>query len=423
MSNPKRKSQDYLDLSRWEIQNFFRTKQSSEENLSVEKTSIKHAIQQFLKQNFIGWFGSYLKNRFGPRHPFKTYEGLEDKGIYAFENTYKMTLLSDWATNTEEAAAIAKLSAKQQPDCSIHLGDIYFVGNEEEIINNFDPKNNVWQYGKKGSLALPGNHEFYANGDAFYQVLLPRNMGILNKNGNRMLQKTSFFCLENAHWRVIGLDTGFHSSGIPLLEFIPFFSPDCSLHKKQLEWLENEVKINDPDDKRGIIFLGHHQYYCAFDRSYPKQGEQLKKIMAKAARPVLWFWGHEHFMGFYDKNAVGNGIEAYGRCIGNGGMPVELKKELDLGKVKASGLKYFDGRVRKTIKYPRLFGLGEPKNIEIGFNGFASLTFDGATLNVTYIDQNNTTIMEEKWQANEQGEVIQTQEKPSDFLKKYAQTK
>src|SRR5260370_599686 len=80
-------------------------------------------------------------------------------------------------------------------------------------------------------------------------------------------QKASFFCLENDHWRIIALDTGYNSIGLPLLEYV--FKPDCALPPELMHWLSTVVQPR-PDDPRGTVLLSHHQYYSQFDQWYPK---------------------------------------------------------------------------------------------------------------------------------------------------------
>ena len=63
-----------------------------------------------------------------------------------------------------------------RPHYSIHLGDVYFVGDASEVDENFlGIKNRAndyapccWPKGHKGSFALNGNHEMYARGIAYW---------------------------------------------------------------------------------------------------------------------------------------------------------------------------------------------------------------------------------------------------------------
>jgi hypothetical protein len=112
-----------------------------------------------------------------------------------------------------------------------------------------------------GSFALNGNHEMYALGKGYFDVFLP-TLGIRTSPGlEPQGQRASFFALKNRDWIVIGLDTGYYSTGIPLLEKL--FQPDCHLHDDLMTWLRTTVKPQLP--VRGVIVLSHHQYYSAFE--------------------------------------------------------------------------------------------------------------------------------------------------------------
>ena len=66
--------------------------------------------------------------------------------------------------------------------------------------------------GAKGSFALNGNHEMYADGNGYWRMVLPR-MGLKERGSEWGAgQWASFVCLENKHWRVVGLDTGYNST-------------------------------------------------------------------------------------------------------------------------------------------------------------------------------------------------------------------
>jgi hypothetical protein len=87
-----------------------------------------------------------------------------------------------------------------------------------------------------------------------------------------------------------------------------------------MAWLSDIVRPT-PNDPRGIVLLSHHQCFSRFDDCYPRPARQLAAFFP---RPVLWFWGHEHRLAIYEQNAIAGGVSAFGRCIGHGGMPVDL---------------------------------------------------------------------------------------------------
>ena len=134
------------------------------------------------------------------------------------------------------------------------------------------------------------------------------------------------------------------------------------------------VSCNSASDLRGIVLLSHHQYYSNFDDQYPKPAQQLTGFFP---RPVLWFWGHEHRMSLYDQFALKSKLTAYVRCVGHGGMPVEV------GGLKRNDapLVLYDERVYETFDTE-----------QVGFNGFLMLTLSRRTLTADYytLDQDAT---------------------------------
>jgi len=205
----------------------------------------------------------------------------------------------------------------------------------------------------------------------------PPTLGLISQ-GKPCGQKASFFCLENEHWRIIGLDTAYDSIGWPLLEY--FARPACALRPEQIDWFREIVRPRD-DDPRGIILLSHHQYYSRYDNWYPQQAKQLAEFFS---RPVLWFWGHEHRLAIYEEFGVRGGVRAFGRCIGHGGMPVELPPAKP--KHAQCVIEFTDRR-----HYPN------DENLTIGFNGFAKLSLHDNRTKIQYVDVHGATIFSESW--------------------------
>ena len=253
--------------------------------------------------------------------------------------------------------------------------------------------------GRKGSFALSGNHEMYARGNGYYGAILPR-MGLKEANAEWGIgQWASFFCLENRFWRVIGIDTGYNSTQFDFGKMPVFqkskwirkskrLKPKCQLPDPLINWLRTTI---DPGaDKRGLILVSHHGSHSAFSDWYQIPSIQLSEIIH---RPTIWFWGHEHKLAIYDKYAVPGGIEAYGRCIGHGGMPVERGLEPDIEECR---LLAWDNR-----RYEN----GEP--INVGYNGYANLSFDGPSLYIEYRDLNCALLLTEEWSVDVRSGVLE----------------
>jgi hypothetical protein len=387
--NRRRDLQDLQNLPRLPILSYLQ-KQAPPQAPRAKVESLAPAryplLAAFSPKRALKWGWEYLSHRIGPRHPFLTYAKSDaDQGIYQLEggDEIRIALAGDWATGTDEAACVAALIDEFAPHYSIHLGDVYYVGSRHEVEEKFlgiDNPNNgydpcLWPAGSRGSFALNGNHEMYARGYAYFDRMLPR-LG-LRTDGKPQGQKASYFCLENDHWRIIALDTGYDSIGWPFIENM--FPQVCALRAEQIEWLRTVVRPRH-DDRRGIVLLTHHQYYSRYDDCYPQQARQLSEFFS---RPVLWFWGHEHRMVIYREYGLRGGVRAFGRCIGHGGMPVELP--------------FHTKHPRCPIEFADKRHYRNDENLHIGYNGFARLTLHGNRLAADYIDVRGSVVFAETW--------------------------
>jgi hypothetical protein len=117
-----------------------------------------------------------------------------------------------------------------------------------------------------------------------------------------------------------------------------------------------------------------------------KPAQQLTEVLD---RPVLWLWGHEHRFAVYDKHAFDNGIDAFGRCVGHGGMPVALQDSITNTDCPYT---VYDHR--------RYVASDEPDSLVVGYNGYVNLTLNGPTANLQYLDVNGHTVVNETWGTN-----------------------
>lgn len=355
-------------------------------------------LSAFLPGHLLKWIPHVARFWFRKRHPFRDFtEPGHGNGIFQIEDQAKLGILGDWGTGTDESQFVAERVLEFKPDFTIHLGDVYYVGDENEIKENFlgeksSPYDPVqWPMGSKGAFALTGNHEMYARGNGYFNSILPR-MGLRNNASQWGTgQGASFFCLENRFWRIIGLDTGYNSAGfdfgrVPVLGKSKSlrqgvrFKPSCALPETLLAWLENSVRPEN--DRRGLILLSHHGSHSAFGEWYQIPAKQLARIIH---RPVIWFWGHEHKLAIYDKFGPPGGIESYGRCVGHAGMPVERGKPPDL---KCPWLAWDNRRYEN----------GE--DLDAGYNGYVSIKLDGPSMHAEYIDLNANSIFSEDWRVD-----------------------
>ena len=95
------------------------------------------ACAAFTPSSLWKWITEYFGNRIGRKHPFKDYSAVNsDKGVYTLQGDngeIRIALAGDWGTGTDEADHIAKLITAFQPHYAIHLGDVYYVGDQVEV--------------------------------------------------------------------------------------------------------------------------------------------------------------------------------------------------------------------------------------------------------------------------------------------------
>jgi hypothetical protein len=358
-------------------------------------------LSAFFRNRVFDWVFGYLKFRFGPKHAFQTYAGTGENGIYPLagdsyfrdatptDEPIRVGVAGDWATGTPESEEIAERIKDFQPHYTLHIGDVYYAGDRAEVemncLGRAPQGSNVrgveFPTGSIGSFAMNGNHEMYANGNGYFDVFLPVLGMRTAPNAKPAGQKASYVCLRNDYWDVIGVDTGYNSVGMPILEKLPWFQPSCKLPDPIEQWLRDDVKPSASG--RAIVLLCHHQNYSAFEDIFQTPARQLAQYIN---RPVLWMWGHEHRLAVYGKARTDGGIESFGRCLGHGGMPVDI------------------GSAIKHTEYPLVFHderlYQEVKNVRVGFNGLAQLTFRGRVLEIEYRDLQNNLLLREEWESD-----------------------
>jgi hypothetical protein len=358
-------------------------------------------IKALLSSNLWPWIWSYLKYCFRGKHPFPNYVNNAQTGVYRIQpaagsTSIHIAVAGDWGTGTEEAFQIANLIVATHSDLTIHLGDVYFVGDDPEIeekclgqpTNGYDGV--TWPVGSQGSFALNGNHEMYASGGPYFETFLP-TLGM-----NRQGQPASYFCLETDQWRIIAVDTGYNSVGtpilssIPLIKSIPFIGGDCHLEDDTIAWLRTVV--NPVANPKPTLLLSHHQYFTAFpgEQEYKKPAAQLAEFLQ--GQEIVWIWGHEHRLGIYDKYKANEGFTFYGRCVGHSGMPVEMA---DPQPSVDAPLILYDLRTHNL----------DPET-KVGQNGFVNATIDGPTLSLEYRDIDNILVLTETFTKGTNGQII-----------------
>ena len=210
-----------------------------------------------------------------------------------------IAILADWGTGEPEALEVLRQVKQHYPQVVLHLGDIYYSGTEYEIENYFRrPWVEILQPKASGilSLALPGNHDLYAGGQPFYNLL------------DSFEQAASFFCLRNRYWQLIGMDTGLHDR---------LAEGPTRLEQSEADWLLD--KVDNSDGRRTMLF-SHHQLFSSYEKFDGKNyNEPLYTQLARVLPQIdLWLWGHEHDLIIFDEYKT----LKRGRCVGGSAFPV-----------------------------------------------------------------------------------------------------
>jgi len=127
-------------------------------------------------------------------------------------------------------------------------------------------------------------------------------------------------------------------------------------------------------DKRGLIFLTNHQVLTAWQKktNYTFPSEVAKLLPDN--KTVLWLFGHEHRLSFYDKQTIttsdNSKMTLYARCVGNSGFP-NIAGELPTA-ARDTNLIAYDDRLYAVEK-------GAWGNVPLTFNGYARITLHPPT--------------------------------------------
>jgi calcineurin-like phosphoesterase family protein len=269
----------------------------------------------------------------------------------ALAESARIVIVGDWGSGLPRAARVADRIREQLTDPAaeprqkhvIHLGDVYYGGEQDEYHENFlKPWPVAPGTRDVASYTLNGNHDMYTGGKAYFATGLS-DARFAGQGGS------STFVLANEHWQFLALDTSYEDAG---------------LHGDQADWVR-QMRTDNPGRK--TVLLSHHQLFSAYEAGAHTLRQKISPVLEE--QPIdAWFWGHEHrCMAYRDLERV-----RFASCIGHGGIP-EYLAEQALSPPK--GLVY---------EYRKQHGTGwQPWNTF----GFVVLDVDGPRIEVQYIDE------------------------------------
>ena len=245
--------------------------------------------------------------------PYRRYTQLSDFVIDGrLPDQATVVILADWGTGQDAAKLLLNKVAGHKPDVVIHLGDVYYSGTVHEAQNYFY---SIWQetlnipnvpWGQKlmdfntrpATFHLPGNHDMYSGGQPYYTTI------------DMLGQPASYFCLRNANWQFVAMDTSLHDNDPLQVNDATWVDP------QEITWMKD--KICNAGGRKSVL-LSHHQLFSAFEQIGGQAVNQkiLPQVQDILPDLTLWLWGHEHNQVIYQRY-----LNVLARCIGHGAFPV-----------------------------------------------------------------------------------------------------
>jgi len=327
------------------------------------------AVEQFgpLDPGWIECVVDGFKTLFAGKAKFVQHQNLNDF-LYAIPKT--IAIVGDWGAHNDSAQRVADQIRAAKPDMLIHLGDIYYAGQDNEAQQALkmwplaDPDTGAIPPGS--SFSLNGNHEMFSGGHAYF-----------GRTFEAFGQKASYFGLRNDNWQILAFDSAYIEHR--LLPPDEAQQVDARL-KSQWDWLVDKMQKS----KLPTILLSHHEPVSAFATEFA-DGQNLRadyqKFVKAAGRGVFgWIFGHEHRCTIYDDPNV----PYFARLIGHGCIPHAPSPADQQPEPGCTAFSSMNNRANDD---------GD------AVAGFALMTFNGAQIDIKYIDEDGKVFKDEIWQA------------------------
>ena len=243
--------------------------------------------------------------------PYVRHASLDDFILEPLPDRATVALIADWGTGMPDAHALLEQVRSFDPDVLLHLGDIYYSGTSREVQAHFlSPIRDAFRDRMPRILTLSGNHDRYSGGAGYYELL------------GQLRQPASYFCLRNAWWQFVAMDTGLHDRNPRHIH------GDLTwLEPSEVEWIVDKLRRAEG---RGTILLSHHPLFSLQGSGHDKGARvaanpRLQEAFAGFVEGLAWWlWGHEHDLLIYEPYA---GLRR-GRCVGAGAIPRLVGQEI-----------------------------------------------------------------------------------------------
>ena len=303
-----------------------------------------------------GWLealAEWLENLLKAKHPFNS-----GPVVMNIPDNVQIALAGDWGTgdwrtqkNPSPSTKVCKAIKAIKPHLTIHLGDVYYAGTDDEEQHILTKS---WPPGVLGAFALNSNHEMYSGAGAYFNAI--------GKAPFQLQGPCSYFALENAHWIIVGLDSAYFSDEWSLYRDGAIFRAGGSM--EQLDFLKAQVAKG-----KEIILLTHHNGVAEDGSSKTPLWAQVMSAFPTGGGPAYWYWGHMHAGVWYDAKATG-AVQC--RCCGHGALPCGPAPNLDHNP---------------NIVWHECRKAGDPDISDRVLNGFAVMSLDGQEITEKFFDE------------------------------------
>lgn len=263
----------------------------------------------------------------------------------------------DWRTSPSNPAPSTDVRTHMaflQPHLTIHLGDVYYAGTDDEEQNLLI---DLWPAGSLGALTLNSNHEMYSGGTPYFQEALASPKFAIQ-------QRCSFFVLENSNWVIVGLDSAYYADEWEGYNDGLIYSNGGPT--TQLNFLTAQVQKN-----KKVIVLTHHNGLTLDGGTTNGLWQQVTSAFAGGAGgPNYWYWGHIHAAAVYKPFGTSSTLC---RCCGHGGLPWGQSSQL----ASSAQALWYEHRPANDPEIPQRV-----------YNGFAVLHLSGSNIQETFYDEN-----------------------------------
>lgn len=226
----------------------------------------------------------------------------------------KIAILGDWGSGETDAQDVMAAAMALKPDYLIHLGDVYYTGSPDEILeglywgmdNELDKLVKVWPTTQAPgtSFTLNSNHEMYCGGRGYFDDAL--SSPIFKHQGGK-----SYFLLQNDDWQIFGLDSAYDTPATLYME--------GALNAEQTTFMQKHY-----DASKQVILLTHHNAYDVTGQTIVPTGTgslwQDAVNGLGGTPPDYWYWGHIHDGVVYEPVKTGEHTTNI-RCAGHAAVP------------------------------------------------------------------------------------------------------